>query len=148
MRTLVHRVMFGAAGPNVLEKVFLRVSGLPASPSSPRQMQPISRFSSALAAAANEFIRRFLLHTLLKGFHRIRHHGLLAGATHNANIPMARMLLAVAPPPNLDEPEELADLRPPCPCCGGRMIVVETVPRWWQPRGPPAAAPPTRSIAA
>lgn len=101
-----------------------------------------------MTLAANEFIRRFLLHALPKGFHRIRHYGLLAGATHKANIALARMLLAVAPPPDPDEPEESADLRPPCPCCGGRMIVIETVPRWWQPRGPPAAALPTRSIAA
>jgi hypothetical protein len=101
-----------------------------------------------MTLAADEFIRRFLLHALPKRFHRIRHYGLLAGATHKANIALARMLLAVAPPPDPDEPEDLVDLRPPCPCCGGRMIVVETVPRWWQPRGPPSAASPTRSIAA
>lgn len=101
-----------------------------------------------MTLAADEFIRRFLLHTLPKGFHRIRHYGLLAGSTHKTNIARARTLLAVAPPPDPDEPEEPPDPRPPCPCCGGRMIIVGTVPRWWQPRGPPAAASPTRSIAA
>ena len=101
-----------------------------------------------MTLAAGEFIRRFLLHTLPKGFHRIRHYGLLAGSTHKTNIARARALLAVAPPPDPDEPEEPPDPRPPCSCCGGRMIIVETVPRWWQPRGPPAAASPTRSIAA
>jgi hypothetical protein len=101
-----------------------------------------------MTLAADEFIRRFLLHTLPKGFHRIRHYGLLAGSTHKTNIARARTLLAVAPPPDSGEPEESLDHRSPCPCCGGRMIIVETVPRWWQPRGPPAAASPTRSIAA
>ena len=90
----------------------------------------------------DEFIRRFLLHVLPRGFHRIRHYGLLASATRKANIVRARELLAVAPPPAVAAVES-PDPRPPCPCCGGRMRIIETFERWMQPRAPPqrAAAP-------
>jgi len=67
---------------------------------------------------AEEFIRRFLLHVLPTGFHRIRHYGLLASGTRKASLALARQLLAVAPPPEDNAPEELLDTRPPCPCCG------------------------------
>ncbi len=90
-----------------------------------------------MTLAADEFIRRFLLHVLPKGFHRIRHYGLLASAGRKANVARARKLLA-APAPS--ETEELApepDPRPPCPCCGGRMIVIEIFRRSAQPRAPP-----------
>jgi hypothetical protein len=81
----------------------------------------------------DEFIRRFLLHVLPKGFHRIRHYGLLASATCKANIARARELIAT-PLPSIDPATEQddtdvtagADYRPPCPCCGGRMIIVES----------------------
>jgi hypothetical protein len=89
--------------------------------------------------AADEFIRRFLLHILPPGFHRIRHYGLLAGSARKVSLALARELLDVAAPPDpgdLDEPE---DFRRPCPCCGGRMIVIEVFERWKQPRGPPHA---------
>jgi hypothetical protein len=89
--------------------------------------------------AADEFIRRFLLHILPRGFHRIRHYGLLAGSARKVSLALARELLDVAAPPDpgdLDEPE---DFRRPCPCCGGRMIVIEVFERWKQPRGPPHA---------
>ena len=88
----------------------------------------------------DEFIRRFLLHVLPRGFHRIRHYGLLASATRKANIARARELLAVAPPPEPVEAVEPPDPRPPCPCCGGRMRTIETFERWMQPRAPPHAA--------
>jgi len=88
---------------------------------------------------ADEFIRRFLLHILPRGFHRIRHYGLLAGSARKASLERARALLAVAPEPEDDAPEDLVDPRPPCPCCGGRMIVIETFARWQQPRAPPPA---------
>ena len=91
---------------------------------------------------ADEFIRRFLLHVLPRGFHRIRHYGLLAGATRRAHLERARQLLGVAPPPD-DAPEEPIDIRPPCPCCGGHMVVIETFERWRQPRAPPHAAAAT-----
>jgi len=85
----------------------------------------------------HEFIRRFLLHVLPRGFHRIRHYGLLASSTRKASIDRARELLAAPPPLEPSDPEEPSDSRPPCPCCGGRMIIIETLGRWMQPRAPP-----------
>ena len=91
----------------------------------------------------DEFIRRFLLHVLPRGFHRIRHYGLLASATRKANIARARELLAVSPPPDPVATLEPPDQRPPCPCCGGRMRIIETFERWMQPRAPPFASATT-----
>jgi hypothetical protein len=92
-----------------------------------------------------EFIRRFLLHVLPTGFHRIRHYGLLASAHAKANIAQARELLA-APPIEAERSETgnadtttPSDWRPPCPCCGGRMIVIETFERGNDARAPPSA---------
>jgi hypothetical protein len=100
-----------------------------------------------------EFIRRFLLHVLPKGFHRIRHYGLLASAARKANIARARELLAAPEPPTeRDQTTRAAaaptDHRPPCPCCGGRMIVVETFERGGGPRDPPSSEPGIRTEAA
>jgi putative transposase len=96
----------------------------------------------------NEFIRRFLLHVLPKAFHRIRRYGLLASATCKANIARARELIAT-PPPSIDRSTEQdtpgmttgakADYRPPCPCCGGRMIIVESFGLGGAPRAPPSS---------
>ena len=91
----------------------------------------------------HEFIRRFLLHVLPKGFHRIRHYGLFANGKRTENIATARALLNVAPP--VAEPLMQPDPAPntprvlscPCPCCGGRMIVIETFARGCQPRWRP-----------
>jgi hypothetical protein len=93
----------------------------------------------------NEFIKRFLLHVLPKGFHRIRHYGLLASA--KANIARARELIAT-PLPSIDPSTEQddrhvtagsgADYRPPCPYCGGRMIIVESFGPGGAPRAPPS----------
>jgi hypothetical protein len=87
----------------------------------------------------HEFMRRFLLHVLPRGFHRIRHYGLLASGTRKANLARARELLAVTPPPEPVEAEEPSDPLHPCPCCGGRMRIIETFGRWSQPRAPPQA---------
>ncbi len=99
-----------------------------------------------MTLATDEFIRRFLLHVLPKGFHRIRHYGMLASAAAKTNIARARELIAM-PVPLTNRPEEhhhanpaaslAADHRPPCPCCGGRMIIVETFERCGTPRAPP-----------
>jgi hypothetical protein len=99
-----------------------------------------------MTLAPGEFIRRFLLHVLPKGFHRIRHYGLLASAGCKANIARARELIAVRVPP--DPPAEddntdqaagtTTDHRPPCPCCGGQMVIVEIFERGAAPRGPPS----------
>ena len=100
-----------------------------------------------MTLAPDEFIRRFLLHVLPKGFHRIRHYGLLASATGKANIARARELsaapVAVTDPPAEHDDVDLAastaaDHRPPCTCCGGRMIIVESLGRGGAPRGPPS----------
>jgi hypothetical protein len=100
-----------------------------------------------MTLAADEFIRRFLLHVLPKGFHRIRHYGLLASAGCKANIARARELMAapmpeVEPPAAQDTagPDATSDHRPPCPCCGGRMMIVEVFGRGGAPRGPPFGA--------
>jgi len=101
-----------------------------------------------------EFIRRFLLHVLPKGFHRIRHYGLLTSAKRKAHIARARELLAAPEPETLpdhsagDATPEQTDHRPPCPHCGGRMIIVEAFERGAQPRAPPAHEPGFRSKAA
>ena len=101
-----------------------------------------------MTLATGEFIRRFLIHVLPGGFHRIRHCGLFAGGSRIDNIARARELLATPPRPRQpdedaksadDEPKTLAS---PCPCCGGRMIIIETFKRGCEPRyRPPSAAP-------
>jgi len=96
---------------------------------------------------ADEFIRRFLLHVLPRGFHRIRHYGLLAGSARKASLALARKLLKVAPPAEDDAAEEPPDHRSPCPCCGGRMVIIEAFARWRQPRAPPAMSPIIREVA-
>jgi hypothetical protein len=96
-----------------------------------------------MTLGADEFIRRFLLHLLPPGFHRIRHYGLLSASARTANLGRARELLAVAPPLGDDLPDEPLDVRPPCPCCGGHMIIIETFARWSQPRAPPHRPNPT-----
>ena len=95
----------------------------------------------------DEFIRRFLLHVLPRGFHRIRHYGLLASSSRKASLALARKLLEVAPDTDDAKIDEPIDTGPPCPCCGGHMIVVETFERWRQPRAPPPISAPIREIA-
>ena len=90
-----------------------------------------------------EFIRRFLLHVLPKGFHRIRYYGLLASGARVESIARARQLLAVsAPAPQANDHAAVDDqaasaLAPPCPCCGGRMIVIEICQAGCPPRHAP-----------
>ena len=95
----------------------------------------------------SEFIRRFLMHVLPDGFHRIRHYGLLASAQRKANIAKARVLIgAHVPERELQTDVDLAPLtlREPCPCCGGTMLIIETFKRGQAPR---SRAPP-RELAA
>jgi hypothetical protein len=90
-----------------------------------------------------EFIRRFLIHVLPKGLHRIRHYGLFANGNRAANIARARELLAM--PPRVAEPDDPKPVEPgeprvhvhPCPCCGSRMIVIEIFARACQPTHQP-----------
>jgi hypothetical protein len=92
-----------------------------------------------------EFIRRFLIHVLPCGFHRIRHYGLLASGTRTDNIARARQLLAMPPRANQPDTAETAKdndpptLAYPCPCCGGRMIIIETFEPGSAPRDRPKA---------
>ncbi len=111
-----------------------------------RDRQKVMRLTTA------EFIRRFLLHVLPTGFHRIRHYGLFANSARVRNVETIRRLLHAEPPD--EEPAagdtEVADavavhtLRQPCPCCGGPMIIIETFERGQMPQ---ARAPPARRAA-
>jgi hypothetical protein len=98
-----------------------------------------------MTLATDEFIRRFLIHVLPKGFHRIRHYGLASG-NRAANIAHARQLLAVPPPPKQPEPPKAAIDEPrilprQCQCCGSRIIVIETFARGCEPKHRPTPAP-------
>jgi len=96
-----------------------------------------------------EFMRRFLLHVLPSGFHRIRHYGLLANRSRQKNVDTARALLqAPAPPMPLDPARTAASnsaARPTFLCrhCGAPMLIVETFAR-----APPIRGPPALSVAA
>ncbi len=68
-----------------------------------------------MTLATDEFIRRFLLHVLPPGFHRIRHYGLLASGTRQTALARARELLAAAPPPAASDATNDPSFRPPCP---------------------------------
>ena len=100
-----------------------------------------------MTLATGEFIRRFLSHVLPKGFHRIRHYGLLANGNRATNITRARELLGVSKltvrPDNSEptNPSDPAVLKRPCPCCGGRMRIIETFERGAAPKHRPAATP-------
>jgi Putative transposase/Transposase zinc-binding domain len=96
-----------------------------------------------MTLGTDEFIRRFLLHLLPRGFHRIRHYGLLSASARKVSLARARELLAVAPPPDDGLLEQPLDVHTPCPCCGGHMIIIETFERWSQPRAPPRRPGPT-----
>jgi len=93
----------------------------------------------------NEFIRRFLSHVVPKGFHRIRHYGLFANGNRTDNVARARALLNAQAPTkdNADdvaaaEPDERQVLNLPCPCCGGRMIIIEVFAAGMEPKHRPS----------
>ncbi len=101
----------------------------------------------AMTLDAQEFIRRFLLHVLPGGFHRIRHYGLLSNASHKQDIARARELLgAHAPQEQTQEPlkTEAEGATPTFICrhCGCAMTIVEIFPRAQNIRGPPPTGPP------
>jgi hypothetical protein len=110
------------------------------------RVQGCDRFKT-MTLAAHEFIRRFLLHVLPSGFHRIRHYGLFAGPVRASNIGRLRDLIAASdatarPRPETDasgamaapEPATTQDMARICPCCGGRMRIIETFDRGARPR--------------
>ena len=88
----------------------------------------------------HEFIRRFLIHVLPKGLHRIRHYGLLANGSRKENLAKARALLNVPVPAMANDADitpttDQADTYPrPCPCCGARMLIIETFEGVCRPR--------------
>ena len=104
-----------------------------------------SEWIKTMTLPADEFLRRFLLHVLPDGFHRIRHYGLFASGTRAANIARIRSLLTPPSPPReaAHEPELAAIVDPPagpaCPCCEGRMLIVERFRRGEVPRLRPSA---------
>ncbi len=103
-----------------------------------------------MTLATHEFIRRFLMHVLPQSFHRIRYYGLLASGKRAENIARARKLLAVPLIPidaikaATTKPDEPKAPEHPCPCCGGRMVIIEIFERGSMPRYRPTA--PTVAI--
>jgi Putative transposase len=107
------------------DRCYIQVEGLPD--------RGAGRYNT-MNLPTREFIRRFLIHVLPKGLHRIRHYGLFAnGKNRAANIARTRHLLAmpqssaqhnIDPDAESDQPRALPN---PCPCCGGRMITIEAV---------------------
>ncbi len=86
---------------------------------------------------AHEFIRRFLIHVLPHGFHRIRHYGLFANGGRADNLARARELLDAPTPPQEPDGEEDDTQTLVCPSCGGPMVVIETFEPGARPRAPP-----------
>ena len=117
------------------ETVDLPLEGLPRQEPRPRK---------TMTLAADEFIRRFLLHVLPDGFHRIRHYGLFAHGGLATNLTRARALLgarepcatATADPAGATAPPCLTQ---PCPCCGGRMLIIERFARGASPAHRPSS---------
>jgi hypothetical protein len=96
--------------------------------------------SKLMTLDVDEFIRRFLIHVLPDGFHRIRHYGLFANSNRANNIALARRLLGV-PDTSASSGDSDGTENPhhdsewnACPCCGGRMIIIETFEPGSQPR--------------
>jgi len=95
---------------------------------------------TTMMLSPHEFIRRFLLHVLPKGLHRIRHYGLFANGNRADNLAKMRTLLGVQTPDDAgadDTPnntDQTDAIRQPCPCCGGAMCIIEVFEAGCQPR--------------
>ena len=105
---------------------------------------------NVMRLVTGEFIRRFLIHVLPDGFHRIRHYGFIASTKRKDNIARIRVLLGAklnaskdSDQPNAEELPPLT-LREPCPDCGGQMRIIETFKRGQRPR---TRAPPGKNAA-
>ncbi len=95
-----------------------------------------------MTLSPQEFMRRFLLHVLPGGFHRLRHYGLLANGNRRDNLALARELLHVAPPPPDESASEAATVPAPtfvCAHCGQAMVVLQVFLRGCPIRAPPAS---------
>jgi hypothetical protein len=85
-----------------------------------------------MTLATDEFIRRFLLHTLPDGFHRIRHYGFLANRQRAAKLALCRRLLdAPSQEPPAEQVQDTVPSRRPdrCPTCGGAMVMLGVLAR-------------------
>lgn len=98
---------------------------------------------TTMTLATAEFIRRFLIHVLPKGQHRIRHYGFFGNGNRAANIARIRQLLGVrASQQDHDNNtgntvDPVRTLALPCPCCGGQLIIIDTIAPAQHPRAPP-----------
>jgi len=108
-----------------------------------------------MTLATGEFIRRFLMHVLPAGFHRIRYYGMLTSSKRAANVARARELLltppevipidaikAINPSPETRTENNSQEVQPPkhaCPCCGGQMTIIERFARGATPKHQPTA---------
>ena len=100
---------------------------------------------TTMTLATNEFIRRFLIHVLPRGQHRIRHYGFFANGNRAANIAQIRHLLGAKTPDrqhanndsinDTDQPPRVLAL--PCSCCGGQLVIIDTIAPAQHPRAPP-----------
>ena len=99
----------------------------------------------AMTLSPEEFMRRFLLHVLPGGFHRIRHYGLLTNGSRKANLALARELLGALKPEPAAVDGEDPDIKPPtfvCQHCGRALLIVQTFTRGQAIRGPPQEPAP------
>jgi hypothetical protein len=104
-----------------------------------RDVAVVLSMHKTMTLSADEFMRRFLLHGLPNGFHRIRHYGLLANAGRRENLAKARHALHAPPPEPVSEKTDETPLPTfVCRCCGAAMRVVEV----FFPCRPPIRAPP------
>jgi len=102
---------------------------------------------TTMTLATSEFIRRFLIHVLPKGQHRIRHYGFYGNGNRAANIARIRTLLGAKPTTRTDAGDTALNdnnqdprfLALPCPCCGGRLIITDTFAPMRHPRAPPTS---------
>src|SRR5580704_6123294 len=97
---------------------------------------------TTMTLATGEFIRRFLIHVLPQGFHRIRHYGLFAGSAKAEHFATVRKLLGMQLPDHSTDAVSIADADDdadtPCPCCGGRMRIIEVFRRGQTPKHQPS----------
>ena len=103
---------------------------------------------TTMTLATNEFIRRFPIHVLPRGQHRIRHYGFFGNGNRAANIARIRLLLGAKTSDHQhinegsinDAGEPLRTLALPCPCCGGQLVIINTIAPAQHPRAPPKTA--------
>lgn len=91
----------------------------------------------SMTLQTGEFIRRFLMHVLPAGFHRIRHYGMLSNKKRATQLPLAREYLLVEP--SLEDNSEATETKAVFVCrdCGEAMIVIRILARQYEPRAPP-----------